>query len=259
MTHTTTSAGRLPGLTFFFPALNEEAHVEPLVSRARETLAPLAERLEVIVDDDGSTDATGPIADELARRWPEVRVIHNGARRGYGGAVRSGLAAATQPFVFYTDGDRQFDPADVRLLLPLIARTDVVIGYRAKRSDAPRRLFVAWVYNRVIQVLFALGVRDVDCAFKLFRREAFAHMPLDRVRSNGAFFSAELLIRLSKAGVRIAQVAVPHHPRTWGVAKGAPPRVILRAIRDLLALRVRLWREPHARSAAGPPSARAAG
>lgn len=236
-------SGPLDSLSFFFPALNEEEHVRPLVARALETLAPLAERLEVIVVDDGSSDRTGAIADQLAAADPRVRVVHHERRRGYGGALRSGIASSREAYVFFTDGDRQFDPADLVLLLPQLVEADAVIGYRKKRSDPLRRRFVGWSYNRVIRVLFGLPVRDVDCGFKLFRREVFERVPLERIGSNGAFFSAELLIRLHETRVRIAQVAVPHHPRTWGVAKGAPPRVILRAIRDLLALRLRLWRE----------------
>jgi glycosyltransferase involved in cell wall biosynthesis len=236
------SQSTLPALSFFFPVLDEEEHVRPLVSRALEVLPALATRVEVIVVDDGSRDRTGAIADELAAADPRIRVIHHPTRRGYGGALRSGIAASREAFIFFTDGDRQFDPADLALLLPSLEGVDAVIGYRRKRNDPLRRLFVAWVYNRVIGVLFALPVRDVDCAFKLFRREVFASVPLDRVGSDGAFFSAELLIRLHQAGVRIAQVGVPHHARTWGAAKGAPPRVILRAIRDLLRLRLQLWR-----------------
>jgi glycosyltransferase involved in cell wall biosynthesis len=234
---------RLAALSFFFPALNEEAHVRPLVSRALAALEPLAERLEVIVVDDGSTDATGRLADELAATDPRVRVVHHERRRGYGGALRSGIAASREPFIFFTDGDRQFDPGDLALLMARLDQGDAVVGYRRKRSDPLRRRFVGWTYNRVIGLLFGLPMRDVDCAFKLFRREVFERVPLGRIRSNGAFFSAELLIRLNEAGVRIAQVPVPHHQRTWGVPKGASPKVILRAIRDLLALRLRLWRE----------------
>ncbi len=234
--------GRLRGLSFFFPALNEEAHVRPLASRALETLAPLADRLEVIVVDDGSTDRTGSYADELAASDPRVRVVHHERRRGYGGALRSGIQASREPFIFLTDGDQQFDPADLRLLLTEIDHADAVIGFRKKRSDPWRRRFVGWCYNRAIGVLFGLPVKDADCAFKLFRREVFERVPLAGVRSNGAFFSAELLIRMQEARLRIRQVAVPHHPRTWGVPKGASPKVILRAIRDLLWLRLRLWR-----------------
>jgi glycosyltransferase involved in cell wall biosynthesis len=195
--------------------------------------------------DDGSTDRTGAIADDLAAKDPRVRVIHHGTRRGYGGAVRSGLRAATKPWVFYTDGDRQFDLTDLERLIRVSDGVDAVVGYREKRADPPRRLVVAWVYNRAIRLLFGGGWRDVDCAFKLFRRDVFTRVPLERVRSNGAFFSPELLITLRRAGIRIRQVGVRHFPRTAGEAKGAPPRVILRAIRDLIRLRARLWLRPN--------------
>jgi glycosyltransferase involved in cell wall biosynthesis len=229
-------------LSFFFPVLNEEEHVRPLVARALEVLPGFAERFEVIIVDDGSSDRSGAYADELARRDPRVRVVHHPMRRGYGGAIRSGFAASRHALVFFTDGDRQFDPADLALLLPELDGADAVVGYRIKRSDPWRRRFVGWCYNRAIRVLFGLPIRDVDCAFKLLRREVFVRVPLDLVRSNGAFFSAELLIRMHQSGLRMRQVGVPHHPRAWGEAKGAPPRVILRAIRDLLVLRWSLSR-----------------
>ena len=191
--------------------------------------------------DDGSRDRTGEIADRLAREDPRVRVIHHRPNRGYGGAIRSGLEAARLPYVFFTDGDLQFDLDDLERLMPLIGEADVVVGYRERRADPPKRLFIAWVYNTLIRVLFAAPFRDVDCAFKLFRRSVFDRVPLGRVRSNGAFFSPELLLVLRAAGVRIAQVGVRHFPRRTGEEKGATLRVVLRAIRDLLRLRLRLW------------------
>jgi len=232
---------RLDGLSFFFPALNEEENVAPIVEEALTVLPRFADDLEITVVDDGSTDRTGAIADELARKDPRVRVIHHGTRRGYGGAVRSGLVAATKPWVFFTDGDRQFALEDLGRLVEAADGADAVVGYRIKRADPARRLFVAWVYNRLIRLLFGGGWRDVDCAFKLFRRDVFARVPLERVRSNGAFFSPELLITLRRAGVRVRQVGVRHFPRTAHEPKGASPRVIVRAIRDLLRLRARLW------------------
>lgn len=233
---------RVDALSYFFPALNEEGHVRPLVARAVEVLSGVADRFEIIVVDDGSSDRTGAHADELAAADPRIRVVHHPSRRGYGGAVRSGIAASRYPLIFFTDGDRQFDPVDVVLLLPQIAEADAAIGYRKKRSDPLRRRFVGWSYNLAIRTLFGLPVRDVDCAFKLFRREVFERVPLESIGSNGAFFSAELLIRMHQAGLRIRQAAIPHHARSWGQPKGASPRVILRAIRDLLALRLALWR-----------------
>jgi glycosyltransferase involved in cell wall biosynthesis len=234
-------SARLASLSFFFPALNEEDHVEALVRDALAVLPRFADDIEVTVVDDGSTDRTGKIADDLANTDPRVRVVHHGTRRGYGGAVRSGLASATKAFVFFTDGDRQFALTDLGRLTDRIDGVDAVMGYRLKRQDPARARFVAFVYNNVIRVLFLGGFRDVDCAFKLFRRDVFQRVPLERVRSNGAFFSAELLILLRRAGVRTREVGIPHYPRTAGKAKGQQPKVILRAIRDLLRLRLRLW------------------
>lgn len=211
---------------------------------ALDVLPRFADDIEVTVIDDGSTDRTGQIADDLAKADPRVSVVHHGTRRGYGGAVRSGLASARKEFIFFTDGDRQFDIADVGRLIAAIDGVDAVMGYRLKRQDPPRARFVAWVYNRVIRVMFLGGFRDVDCAFKLFRREVFQRVPLERVRSNGAFFSAELLINLRRAGIRTREVGIPHYPRTAGKAKGQQPKVILRAIRDLMRLRLRLWGLP---------------
>jgi glycosyltransferase involved in cell wall biosynthesis len=236
---------RLDGLSFFFPALNEEDHVAALVADALQVLPRFADELDVTVVDDGSTDRTGAIADDLAANDPRVRVIHHGTRRGYGAAVRSGLLAATKPWVFYTDGDRQFELTDLERLVAASDGFDAVVGYREKRADPVRRLFVAWVYNRLIRLLFGGGWKDVDCAFKLFRRDVFARVPLDRVRANGAFFSPELLITLRRSGVRVRQVAVRHLPRNAGEPKGAQPRVIARAIRDLVRLRLRLWFQPN--------------
>ena len=236
---------RLDGLSFFFPALNEEENVAPIVEEALTVLPRFADDLEITVVDDGSTDRTGAIADELALKDSRVRVIHHGTRRGYGGAVRSGLVAATKPWVFFTDGDRQFALEDLGRLVEAADGADAVVGYRIKRADPARRLFVAWVYNRLIRLLFGGGWRDVDCAFKLFRRDVFARVPLERVRSNGAFFSPELLITLRRAGLRVRQVGVRHFPRTAHEPKGASPHVIVRAIRDLLRLRARLWLRPN--------------
>ncbi|HEX4744963.1 MAG TPA: glycosyltransferase family 2 protein, partial [Candidatus Limnocylindria bacterium] len=196
-------AERLPALSVFFPAYNEEENIEAVVREAQEALPRFADDFEIIVVDDGSRDRTGEIADRLAAADPRVRVIHHRPNRGYGGAVRSGLTNARHPFVFFTDGDHQFRMADLGLLIREIDGADAVVGYRAKRMDPPKRLFIAWVYKQVIRLLFGGGFRDVDCAYKLFRTEVFQRAPLADVRSNGAFFSAELLLRLRSAGLRI--------------------------------------------------------
>jgi glycosyltransferase involved in cell wall biosynthesis len=238
-------AERLPGLSFFFPARNEELNVAPMVARALEILPRYADRVEVTVVDDGSTDHTGELADALARTDPRIAVIHHQPGRGYGGAVRAGLESATQPFIFFTDGDQQFDVADFgTLLAALEPGVDAVLGYRLTLEYGLWHVIVSRVYNRVIRTLFAGDWRDVDCAFKLFRADVFTRVPLAKVRSNGAFFSPELLITMRSKGVVTREVGVPHHPRMHHEPKGTPPKVILKAIRDLLLLRLSLWLRP---------------
>jgi len=233
---------RLARLSYFFPAHNEEANVRELVAEALEALPTLAEVFEIIVVNDGSRDATGAIADELAAANPGVvRAVHHPTNLGYGAALLSGFRAAGHELVAFTDGDRQFRVADLGRLTARLGeadRADVVVGYRIKRADPLIRTVYARLYRFANRVWFGLKVRDVDCACKLFRREALAGIA---VESGGAFFSAELLIKLNAAGRSIAEVGVPHHPRTAGSPTGAKPSVILRAVRDFWSLRLRLW------------------
>ena len=236
------AGARVPALTYFFPAHNEAENIEALVDEALVTLPELAETFEVIAVDDGSRDGTAGIADRLAGAHPGVvRVVHHPVNRGYGAALRSGFAAASYPLIAFTDGDRQFRVADLgRLLARAEApdRPDVVAGYRLRRADPTIRLVYARTYRACLRLFFGLPVRDVDCACKLFRREALEGI---RLESGGAFLSAELLIKVRARGRRIAEVGVPHHPRTAGQASGADPRVIMRAVRDFWRLRLRLW------------------
>ena len=236
---------RLPGLSFFFPARDEELNVAPMVAQALTVLPEYADRIEVTVIDDGSSDDTGALADALARTDPRVKVVHNRPGRGYGGAVRAGFMSATQPFIFFTDGDQQFAVADFGLLAAeMRPGVDAVIGYRLKLEYPWRHKVVSHVYNLVIRMLFAGGWRDVDCAFKLFRADVFERVPLSHVKSNGAFFSPELLITLRANGIVMREVGIPHHKRMHHEPKGTTPRAILRAIRDLLLLRLSMWLDP---------------
>jgi glycosyltransferase involved in cell wall biosynthesis len=231
----------LRGLSLFFPCHNEAANLEALVADALTALPGLAETYEVILVDDGSRDDTATLAAQLVLRHEGiVRLVRHEVNRGYGGALRSGFAAARFEYLAYTDGDRQFRVADLARLTSA-AQADgapVVVGYRLQRADPPLRLIYAAVYRVANFAWFGLRVRDVDCAAKLFRREVLRDI---RVHSNGAFFSAELLIRLRIAGVPITEVGVPHYPRTAGSPTGARFAVITRAIRDFWSLRVGLW------------------
>ena len=233
---------RLATLSWFFPAHDEEANLDGLVSEALEVLPTLADTFEIIVVDDGSGDATGRMADELTAAHPGiVRAVHHPTNLGYGAALRSGFRAARHDHVAFTDGDRQFRVVDIGRLIDRMAaddRPDVVVGYRIKRADPLVRTLYARAYRLANRIFFGLKVRDVDCACKLFRRESLAGIAVD---SGGAFFSAELLIKLHAAGRSIAEVGVPHHPRTAGSATGAKPSVVLRAVRDFWWLRLRMW------------------
>jgi glycosyltransferase involved in cell wall biosynthesis len=259
---TTSSAepapARVPALSYFFPAHDEAENVEALVDEALLELARLADRFEIIVVDDGSTDGSAEIADRLAAAHADVvRVVHHATNLGYGAAVRSGLGAARFPLVCFTDGDRQFRVADLSRLLARVdapdgpnERPDVVAGYRIKRADPAVRLAYARVYRTCLKLFFGLAVRDPDCACKLFRRGSLAGV---NVESGGAFLSAELLIKISERGGRIVEAGVPHYPRTAGRASGADPRVVARAVRDFWLLRTRLWANRAAALRRGDP------
>jgi glycosyltransferase involved in cell wall biosynthesis len=233
---------RLARLSYFFPAHNEEANLAGLVEEALATLPALADAFEIIVVNDGSRDATGRIADELTAAHPGiVRAVHHPTNLGYGAALRSGFRAASHDHVAFTDGDRQFHVEDIGRLVDRMAaadRPDVVVGFRIKRADPLVRTLYARCYRLANRIFFGLRVRDVDCACKLFRREALDGIG---VESGGAFFSAELLIKLHAAGRTLAEVGVPHYPRTAGSPTGAKPSVIFRAVRDFWLLRLRMW------------------
>ena len=242
MTPDTPSPARVARLSYFFPAHNEEANLEGLVAEALETLPTLAETFEIIAVDDGSRDGTPALADALAAANPGVvRVVHHPTNLGYGAALRSGFGAARYDLVAFTDGDRQFKVADIGRLTERMAASDapdVVVGFRVKRADPPVRTLYARAYRLANRIFFGLEVSDVDCACKLLRREALEGL---RVESGGAFFSAEMIIKLRAAGRTVVEVGVPHYPRTAGSPSGARPQVVLRAVRDFWSLRLRMW------------------
>lgn len=228
--------GRLSELSLFYPMYNEEGNIEEAVRRAAALLPKYAERFEVILVNDGSADRTGDLADRLGEDDPRVRVVHHPQNRGYGAALRSGIRASRYAWIFYTDGDNQFDLDELRLLLPMRHDHEIVTGWRIDRKDPWNRKLNAWAYNLLVLILFGLRCRDVDCAFKLYRADIFQGMEL---KSEGALIDVEILARARKRGARIAEVGVHHYPRTTGIQTGAKLSVILRAFRELF----RLWGE----------------
>lgn len=224
----------LSSLSIFFPCYNEEGNIERVTRAALEAAPRFAERFEIILVDDGSSDRTGEIADSLAAEIPQVRAVHNRPNLGYGGAVVRGLTESQMEWIFFTDGDGQFDVAELPKLVELLDRCDLAVGYRIDRADNPIRRLNAFCWGVLIRAMFGLKVRDIDCAFKLLPRSLISAIEL---RSEGAMISAELLAKARYRGLRIAEVGVSHRPRTAGEQTGASPKVILRAFRELFRLR----------------------
>jgi glycosyltransferase involved in cell wall biosynthesis len=225
---------RSAGLSIVMPAYNEEANVIAAARAASAAGEKFAERYEVVIVDDGSADRTAERVREAAAENPRVRLIQLPQNRGFGGALKTGLKAATMPLVFYTDCDLQFDLEQIGDLLEKISAAPVVVGYRINRQDHWGRKLNAWAWGRLQRVLFGLRVRDIDCGFKLFRREVLEPMAM---RSDGAFISTEILLRARAAGHAVVEVPVRHYPRTAGSPTGARWWVIRRAFQELWQLR----------------------
>jgi glycosyltransferase involved in cell wall biosynthesis len=224
-------------ISAFFPAYNEQDNLGPLTEEAVEMLSRLCDDYEVILVNDGSRDRTGQVADELAQRFPNVRAVHHPQNRGYGGALKTGFASARLDHVFFTDSDRQFRIQEIELLLPYAERYDIVAGYRIRRQDHFMRLLNAKAWNLLCRVVLGVRVRDIDCAFKLFKRSVFDTI---HPTSDGAVISTEIFALAKLHGLSVKQVGVHHHPRRAGVQTGASLRVILKAFRELFALKRRL-------------------
>jgi glycosyltransferase involved in cell wall biosynthesis len=222
-----------PSISLFFPAYNEEANIRASVLRADEVLRVITDQYEITVVNDGSKDRTGVIADELARNNAHVRVIHHPKNLGYGDGLVSGIRAAKYDWIFFTDADLQFRLEEINKLLAFTPEYRVVIGYRAPRMDSKMRLLNAWGWKILIRILYGLKVRDIDCAFKLFDRKVIVDLP---IVTRGATLSAEILIRLKKAGVTWKEVPVSHLARQKGKATGAKVSVIVRAFKELFKL-----------------------
>jgi glycosyltransferase involved in cell wall biosynthesis len=227
-------AAVLPGISIVLPCHDEEANVAAAVRMACRAGRMYAAAYEVIVVDDGSRDATNAVATRLAAGDPHVHVVAHPRNRGYGAALRTGIAAAGQPWILLTDADLQFDLVDLAGFVPLAADHDVIAGYRQKRNDPARRRLAAAAWTHLVNRVLGLHVRDVDCAFKLIRRGLLDEFELT---SSGAAISAELLARSSAHGARICERGVRHLPRNAGRQSGLRPSVVVRASAELLRLR----------------------
>ena len=219
-------------LSLFFPAYCEENNIAKMVHKVMAVLAevPLKD-FEVIIVDDGSPDRTGAVADELAAQYPQVRVIHHEKNLGYGLALRSGFKAARMDYVFYSDGDNQYDLEELPKFIALVPFTDLVSGFRIRKQYSTYRKITSFTYNLFLRILFDLSARDIDCAFKLYPRELFERIELD---SKDGFIDAEVAIKARALRYRTTEVGVTHLPRTDGVSTFGRPSAIFKAIREMI-------------------------
>jgi glycosyltransferase involved in cell wall biosynthesis len=238
-----------PRLSMVFPMFDEEANMAPLLESARALAPLLGDSFEIIVVDDGSRDRSAAVVEAHRRSDPRIRLLRHPTNRGYGAALRSGLRAARGELVFFSDADLQFDLGELSRLLEHTEGTTLVLGYRAPRRDPVGRRVLAFCWGMLVRVLFGLRVRDIDCAFKVFHRSVLEALTIESI---GAFVNTELLVRATRAGFRIVEVPVSHRPRRAGRATGASPRVIVRALWELvwLARRLRPDAEPRSRAPA---------
>lgn len=228
-----------PSVSVVIPMYNEEAYVERAVRAARDVLEGMGADWEVIVVNDASSDRTGALAEDLARADPRVQVLHNVANRQLGGSLRAGWARARKDLILYTDADLPADLGELPRAAHLLEyqQADVLAAYRFDRTaEGPRRAVMAFGYNLLVRVLFDLPVRDVNFAFKLFRRSLLDRLSLT---SEGSFIDAELLLRAQRAGAHVIQMGVDYFPRRHGPSKLSSPAVVAGILREM----ARYWGE----------------
>ncbi|PWU22522.1 glycosyltransferase family 2 protein [Candidatus Cerribacteria bacterium 'Amazon FNV 2010 28 9'] len=224
-------ATKLDSLSVFFPAFNEEENIGPLLESALTLLPQFAQRFEIIVVNDGSTDRTRVIALEYHKTHPNVRVVSHSKNKGYGASLKTGIKHAKYDWIFWTDGDLQFDLASLKIFVQKAKDNTAIIGYRKHRADTFIRKLNGELYTQLINFLFHMHVRDIDCAFKLIPSQPLQNL---LITSSGAFTSAEILIRLHRQGVEFIQLPVPHFPRKFGTPTGGNIKVIFRGLKETL-------------------------
>ena len=224
-------------VSIVLPAYNEEENIEQAVAEATATSERLFADHEILVVDDGSADRTAALVGDLNQSDDRVRVISHGRNRGYGEALRTGFLASRLDYVFFTDADLQFDMDELERFVPYAGTVDVIAGYRVNRQDPLVRRLNAYGWNLLVRILFYVPVRDIDCAFKLFNRRVLDEIDIESV---GAMVNTELMVKLGRKGASVVEIGVTHRPRNAGQARGANPRVIAMAFREVVRMRRRL-------------------
>lgn len=218
-------------LSVFFPAYYDEKNIDKVVHKAVEVLEELnLKDYEVTIIEDGSPDGTGEVADELAKQYPKVKVIHHEKNKGYGATLREGFTTAKMDYVFYTDGDNQFDLEELKKFVALIPFSDIIVGYRKKKQYSVYRKITSFVYNLILKWVFDIEYLDIDCAFKVIKRDLFDKI---EIKTKDAFIDAEIMIQANRLGYTSTELGVKHLPRVDGVSTAARPSIILKTIKEI--------------------------
>lgn len=228
---------KLSSLSVFFPCFNEQENVVLMVNKALAIIPSLARKYEIIIVNDGSLDRTKQIAQKLAVQYPQVKVVNHKKNLGYGASLRTGFKSSQYQWVFFTDGDGQFDLTELKKFIIYADKYQVILGYRKNRVEGWKRLLFARLYKLYIDILFRVHVKDIDCAFKLIKTELISDLNLF---SNGAFISAEMLYKLKKKQIKFKQIPVQHYARVYGKATGANLKVIMIGLWEPLKLYLKL-------------------
>lgn len=227
----------IKNISIFFPCYNEAENLPKIVNKTVDVFKNITDNYEIIIINDGSNDNTKQTADNLSRQYKNIRIVNHEVNKGYGAALQSGFRNAKNDLIFFSDGDNQFDISEITKLLPLIQENDIVTGYRINRKDNFTRRLNALLWNLLIRLLFKIKIKDLNCAFKLYKREIFSKISPE---STGALINTEIFAKAHKLGYKIAEVGVNHYPRTAGNPTGANIKVILKAFYELFVMYKRM-------------------
>lgn len=228
---------KLSSVSFFCPAYNDEKNLPNLIPSVFDFLNQNSEKFEIIIVEDKSPDNTAEVADNIAKKFPNIRVIHHSQNKGYGGALKSGFLNSKYDFIIYTDGDNQYDIKELTPYLNLINDNDILSGYAVKKAVSLARRIQSFVFNLLVRIMFFVNIKDINCSMKVYKRNVLDSL---EIKSDSAFIDVEILIKAKRAGFKIAQFPVTHYERTTGAASGSKFSVIIGTIVDMIKFRLNL-------------------
>ncbi len=231
-----------PDISFFFPVYNDERTVRLVTEKAIKLFDEIANQYEVVIVDDASPDKAGEIADQLAREYPQVKVVHHETNRGYGAAVRSGIAHTKYDWICMVDGDDEYDIRDLKRMLELRQYYELIIAFRYKKLYSAKRIFISHVYNTVLRFLFDTRFRDISTGIRVFNRSILGRIELN---SNSPFIGAELTIKTMLGGMPVGEIGIQTFPREFGTGSATSMQNIIRTIRDMLRMRKEIFSDTY--------------